>query len=188
MLTQAEWTPETLGDLVEYLQRPEAPRDLVLYEFSGALRDARREAGHPAISVDLRSSEAPGLHYRGDVRDVVGLCMWDIIFAVGPNCYQHLRADLECLSFKIADGRAFWGGVGVVWSLCLACRGLVVEQPDTIVHDYLTFPSEAGVTVTECSTTNYGDEAHKFLRMTSVNLRVPEAPYPSRSNKSRKVH
>ena len=63
---------------------------LVLFEFSGAVRDACATAGRDAISCDLRASETPGLHYQGDVRDIVPLRKWLIVYAVGPCCYQHL--------------------------------------------------------------------------------------------------
>lgn len=85
----------------------DAPRILVAFEFSGALSAALARQGKSAISVDLRASEAPGLHYQGDVREIAELQMWDAIFFVGPPCHQHLRADTKCLSAKIADGRAF---------------------------------------------------------------------------------
>jgi hypothetical protein len=46
-------------------------RVLVACEFSGAVRDAFRAAGHDAMSCDLLPTEAPGPHYQGDVRDVI---------------------------------------------------------------------------------------------------------------------
>jgi len=46
-------------------------RVLVACEFSGTVRDAFAKRGHQAMSCDLRASETPGLHYCGDVRDVL---------------------------------------------------------------------------------------------------------------------
>lgn len=46
-------------------------RVLVACEFSGTVRDAFRRLGHDAWSCDLLPSEAPGLHYQGDVRKML---------------------------------------------------------------------------------------------------------------------
>ena len=59
-------------------------RVLVACEFSGAVRDAFIRAGHDAMSCDLLPTEAPGPHYQGDVRDILG-DGWDLM--VGhPEC------------------------------------------------------------------------------------------------------
>ena len=47
-------------------------RVLVACEYSGRVRDAFIRAGHDAISCDLLPSEAPGPHYQGDVREIIG--------------------------------------------------------------------------------------------------------------------
>lgn len=46
-------------------------RVLVACEFSGTVRDAFRARGHDAWSCDLLPTEKPGLHYQGDVRDLL---------------------------------------------------------------------------------------------------------------------
>lgn len=46
-------------------------RVLVACEYSGAVRDAFTALGHDAWSCDLLPSDAPGLHYQGDVRDLL---------------------------------------------------------------------------------------------------------------------
>lgn len=58
-------------------------RVLVACEFSGVVRDAFRARGHFAMSCDLLPSETPGLHYRGDVRDVLG-AGFDLMIAHPP--------------------------------------------------------------------------------------------------------
>ena len=58
-------------------------RVLIACEYSGAVRDAFRVAGHDAMSCDLLPSEAPGPHYQGDVRDVLG-DGWDLMVAHPP--------------------------------------------------------------------------------------------------------
>lgn len=62
---------------------------LVACEFSGVVRDAFTAAGHDATSCDLLDSETPGQHYKGDVRDILGLG-WDLMVA-HPEC-THLAS------------------------------------------------------------------------------------------------
>ena len=59
---------------------------LVACEYSGTVRDAFRRAGHDAMSCDLLPTEAPGPHYQGDVRDVLG-DGWDLMVAHPPCTY-----------------------------------------------------------------------------------------------------
>lgn len=61
-------------------------RVLIACEYSGAVRDAFRAAGHDAMSCDLLPSEVPGPHYQGDVRDVLGDA-WDLMVAHPPCTY-----------------------------------------------------------------------------------------------------
>ena len=58
-------------------------RVLVACEFSGVVRDAFAARGHFAMSCDLLPSEAPGPHYKGDVRDILG-AGWDLMVAHPP--------------------------------------------------------------------------------------------------------
>ena len=58
-------------------------RVLIACEYSGAVRDAFRAAGHDAMSCDLLPSEIPGPHHQGDVRDVLG-DGWDLMVAHPP--------------------------------------------------------------------------------------------------------
>ena len=61
-------------------------RVLVACEYSGAVRDAFLRAGHDAMSCDLLPTDAPGPHYQGDVRDVLG-DGWDLMVAHPPCTY-----------------------------------------------------------------------------------------------------
>lgn len=58
-------------------------RVLVACEFSGVVRDAFNAKGHYAMSADLLPSETQGLHYQGDVLDVIG-DNWDLMIAHPP--------------------------------------------------------------------------------------------------------
>ena len=57
---------------------------LVACEFSGTVRDAFIRKGHEAMSCDLLPTDAPGPHYEGDVRDILGNG-WDMMIG-HPNC------------------------------------------------------------------------------------------------------
>ena len=56
---------------------------LVGCEYSGRVRDAFLALGHDAMSCDLLPTDAPGPHYQGDVRDVLG-DGWDLMIAHPP--------------------------------------------------------------------------------------------------------
>jgi hypothetical protein len=58
-------------------------RVLVACEYSGVVRDAFNARGHFAMSCDLLPSDAPGMHYQGDVRDVLD-GKWDLMIAHPP--------------------------------------------------------------------------------------------------------
>ena len=106
------------------------------FEFTGAVREALELEGHIALSVDLRACEVGGIHACLDVRDVVGLRRWERAHLF-PPCFRQLRGDDDCLPFKISDGRAFWGCLSVIWCLYVAAALVTVEQPDTIVDDFI---------------------------------------------------
>jgi hypothetical protein len=61
-------------------------RVLVACEYSGTVRGAFAALGHYAMSCDLLPSEKPGLHYQGDVRDILG-DGWDLMIAHPPCTY-----------------------------------------------------------------------------------------------------
>jgi hypothetical protein len=63
-------------------------RVLVACEFSGTVRDAFLKRGHYALSCDLLpcTSQTPGDHYEGDVKDVLG-DGWDLMIAHPPCTY-----------------------------------------------------------------------------------------------------
>lgn len=90
--------PTTL-DYLRRVKRPPGPnlapreafvRVLVACEFSGVVREAFRELGHDAWSVDLLPTEIPGQHLQGDVRWVLG-AGWDLLIA-HPPCTNLCRS------------------------------------------------------------------------------------------------
>jgi hypothetical protein len=61
-------------------------RVLVACEYSGAVRDAFTRQGHFAMSCDLLPSDVPGIHYQGDVFDIIN-DGWDLMIAHPPCTY-----------------------------------------------------------------------------------------------------
>lgn len=61
-------------------------RVLIACEFSGTVRDAFIARGHEVMSCDLLPTDAPGPHYHGDVRDILGE-QWDLLIAHPPCTY-----------------------------------------------------------------------------------------------------
>lgn len=68
---------------------------LVACEYSGRVRDAFLRRGHAAMSCDLLPTDAPGPHYQGDVRDVLGES-WDLLIA-HPDCTRLTNAGVRWL-------------------------------------------------------------------------------------------
>jgi site-specific DNA-cytosine methylase len=58
-------------------------RVLVACEYSGTVRDAFIAAGHEAMSCDLLPTDVDGLHYQGNVLDVIN-DGWDLMIAHPP--------------------------------------------------------------------------------------------------------
>ncbi len=58
-------------------------RVLIACEYSGTVRDAFLARGHDAMSCDLLPTDAPGPHWCGDVREVLGMG-WDLMIAHPP--------------------------------------------------------------------------------------------------------
>jgi len=59
---------------------------LVACEKSGRVRDAFTRQGHYAVSCDLLDTDIPGMHYQGDVRDLIfaSEANWDMVIAFPP--------------------------------------------------------------------------------------------------------
>jgi len=83
--------------------RGEKFKVLVACEFSGVVRDAFLSRGHDAISCDFLPTEAPGPHYRGDVRDLLHY-PFDLMIA-HPPCTHLSVSGARHFEAKRLDGR-----------------------------------------------------------------------------------
>ena len=77
-------------------------RVLVACEYSGRVRDAFIKRGHDAMSCDLLPTDAPGPHYQGDVRDILG-DGWDLMIA-HPPCTHLAVSGARHFAAKKASG------------------------------------------------------------------------------------
>lgn len=59
---------------------------LVACEYSGTVRDAFLAKGHDAMSCDLLETDAPGPHYKGDIRNLLSE-NWDLMICHPPCTY-----------------------------------------------------------------------------------------------------
>ena len=162
----------TTVEELDALVKKEDIKILVAFEKSGALRDELHKRSRRAISADQQESDTPGLHFRGDVRVAVAVQHWDIIYFVGPNCYNHISCD-DYLSMKMQDHRAWWAVAMVLWCLCCNhCMALLIEQPTaTQAEKYIQASTLPGVEVVEFNTSAYGDPSPgKGMRFTTINL------------------
>ena len=60
---------------------------LIGCECSAVVRDAFTRGGHFAMSCDLLESETPGLHWRGDLLELLYTGFWDLLIAHPPCTY-----------------------------------------------------------------------------------------------------
>ena len=170
----------TVADVERLLALPSPPTVLIGFEFSGAMRMALEQEGFVAISADLRPCEIGGLHYLGDVRDLLVIRVWERAYFF-PPCFQQLRGDLDCLANKIDDGRAFWGCATVLHALFSVTANMVfVEQPDTLVTDCFDHTEWPDTELYEFRTVHYGDSSDKFVRLTTRNVNLSPPPHSDR--------
>ena len=179
-LASFDWPLTTVEEFKRLLQcKYICPQIMIAMEFSAAMKSAYRRRGKWAVTVDKRSCEQGQMHYRGDVRDVLYLHSWLIVWFY-PNCFQQLLGDIFTLPFKISDSRAFWGIAMTLFCICCTCaKAIAMEQPNTLAPRYIDLSELPATSVTEFHTDQWGDEASKFTRLTTRNLKLPAPIRPT---------
>jgi hypothetical protein len=119
---------------------------LVACEYSGAVRDAFIAEGHDAMSCDLLPTEAPGPHYQGDVRDVLGNG-WDLMIA-HPPCTYLCASGMHWTSRGLRDPKLTTDAIEFVEMLleapieCIALENPIgvlskaIRPPDQIIQPW----------------------------------------------------
>ena len=113
-------------------------RVLIACEYSGAVRDAFRAAGHDAMSCDLLPSEIPGPHYQGDVRDVLG-DGWDLMVA-HPPCTHLAVSGARWFHEKQAEQAEALDFVRLL--LAAPIPRIAVENPVSIISTRIRRPDQ----------------------------------------------
>ena len=120
-------------------------RVLIACECSGAVRDAFTAKGFYAMSCDIKDTEAPGLHHKGDVFEIINEG-WDLMIA-HPPCTHLAVSGAAHFAKKIADGRQ-QAALDFVQRLMdaniprIAIENPVsvisskIRKPDQIIHPY----------------------------------------------------
>lgn len=113
-------------------------RVLVACEFSGIVRDAFARRGHDAWSCDLLSSEKPGNHIQGDVRDCI-LDGWDMMLAF-PPC-THLSSS-GARWFKNKQQEQWDALMFVAYLMTAPIKKIVIENPIGVISSRLRKPDQ----------------------------------------------
>eukprot|EP00965_Chrysotila_dentata_P093533 3090084-Pleurochrysis_carterae.AAC.1 len=151
--------------------RHAAPTALVAGEFSGALRfELLRSHGELALSVDVRKALNGGMHYVGDVSDLLNIKRWRRAFLFLP-CTHQVRCDTLTLRQKMRHGRAFWGLAFLLRCRCTDADCVVLEQPNTIAPDFLPLPRPARL-----RPSHFGDPSRKPINLFLRGTDEPHLP------------
>jgi hypothetical protein len=113
-------------------------RVLIACEYSGAVRDAFRAAGHDAMSCDLLPTDAPGPHYQGDVRDVLG-DGWDLMIA-HPPCTHLAVSGARWFHLKQAEQAEALDFVRLL--LAAPIPRIALENPVSIISSRIRKPDQ----------------------------------------------
>jgi hypothetical protein len=89
--------------LLEITISSRGAKDDYAYRCEYSVRSAFEKMGHDAVSCDLLPTEIPGIHYTGDVFDIINQG-WDLMVA-HPPCTDLAVSGAAWFKEKIADGR-----------------------------------------------------------------------------------
>lgn len=115
-------------------------RVLVACEYSGRVRDAFIAKGHDALSCDLLDTEAPGPHYKGDVRDVIDLG-WDLMIC-HPPCTHLAVSGARHFEAKRASGVQQEALAFVRYLLDAPVPRIALENPVSIISSQIRKPDQ----------------------------------------------
>lgn len=115
-------------------------RVLVACEFSGVVRDAFTAEGCEAWSCDLLPSETVGLHYQGDVRDLLTEWdHWDLLIA-HPPC-THLAVS-GARWFKGKEQQQAEALAFVKFLMKAPVKRICIENPVSIISSRIRKPDQ----------------------------------------------
>jgi len=113
---------------------------LIACEFSATVREAFKLKGHEAWSCDILPTEIPGLHYHGNVEDIL-YDKWDMIIAF-PPCTHLAVSGARYFAQKRADGRQQQGIDFFMQFVNVDCQKVVIENPIGIMSTIYRKPDQ----------------------------------------------
>ena len=113
---------------------------LVACEYSGRVRDACTRMGHFAMSCDLLPTDAPGLHYQGDVTDILNQG-WDLMIA-HPPCTHLAVSGARYFASKRASGVQQEALTFVRQLLDAPIPKIALENPVSIISSAIRKPDQ----------------------------------------------
>lgn len=114
---------------------------LIACEYSGTVRNAFSRLGHHAMSCDILPTESEGLHYQGDVRDVLS-DGWDLMIAHPPCTYLSVSG-MHWTTRGLRDPKLTEDALDFVKLLMAAPIGkIAVENPISIISSRIRKPEQ----------------------------------------------
>jgi len=113
---------------------------LISCEYSGRVRDAFIRRGHEAMSCDMLPTESQGLHYQGDVFDIIN-DGWDLMIA-HPPCTHLAVSGARHFAAKRADGRQQEALEFVRRLLNAPIPSIALENPISIISSVIRKPDQ----------------------------------------------
>lgn len=116
-------------------------RILIACEYSGTVRDAFAAKGHYALSCDLLPTDAPGLHYQGDVFDIIN-DGWDMMIAHPPCTYLSVSG-MHWTARGLRDPQLTEDALEFVRRLMAApIARIAVENPISVISSRIRKPDQ----------------------------------------------
>jgi hypothetical protein len=116
-------------------------RILIACEYSGTVRDAFAAKGHYALSCDLLPTDASGLHYQGDVFDIIN-DGWDMMIAHPPCTYLSVSG-MHWTTRGLRDPQLTEDALEFVRRLMAArIPRIAVENPISVISSRIRKPDQ----------------------------------------------
>ena len=114
---------------------------LVACEYSGKVREALTKLGHFAMSCDLLPSDIPGLHYQGDVLNIIN-DGWDLMIAHPPCTYLSVSG-MHWTTRGIRDPKLTEDALQFVQMLMDApIKHIAIENPVSVISSRIRKPDQ----------------------------------------------
>lgn len=115
-------------------------RVLIACEYSGRVRDAFSRMGHYSVSCDLLPTETPGVHYTGDVFDII-FDGWDLMIC-HPPCTHLAVSGARHFREKQASGVQQQALDFVQKLLNAPIPKICLENPVSIISSHIRKPDQ----------------------------------------------